>query len=96
MSKDDEVALPPHLNKAERDRLRPLVLVIYILCLVVAGIVLTSCATECFLTVEQDEAMRKLCSPAGCRVMPSPMWREIQQYFRNLDPVNKPAASETS
>ena len=50
------------------------------------ALLLAGCAANetRFLSKEQDESMRKICEPAGCRVVPLPLWQEIQQIFRQL------------
>lgn len=70
--------------QAKRARLRPMTLVIFVGLLVAFVIVLGGCASPRYLTEEQDAEIRKVCEPAGCHVMPMPLWREIQQFFRQL------------
>lgn len=50
------------------------------------ALLLAGCAANetRFLSKEQDDSMRKICEPAGCHVLPMPLWREIQQFLRQI------------
>jgi hypothetical protein len=37
-----------------------------------------------YLTAEQDAEMRAYCEPAGCEIVPTPMWRQIEQIIRRV------------
>lgn len=45
---------------------------------------LTSCAAPRHLTAEQDADMQKNCEPAGCAVVPMPVWRQIEKILQSL------------
>lgn len=45
---------------------------------------LTSCATDRHLTAEQDAEMKANCVPAGCAVIPMPVWQQIEQILKDL------------
>jgi hypothetical protein len=47
---------------------------------------LTGCAWDRYLTEEQDAAMRVNCEQHGCKVVPSPLWRQIEEVLRMLAP----------
>lgn len=38
--------------------------------------------SERYLTKEQDARMRQLCEAHGCKVVPLPAWRNIEQQLR--------------
>lgn len=42
---------------------------------------LAGCATDRFLTQEQDDQMREQCQ-LGCKVIPGPIWNQIIQRLR--------------
>ena len=56
-------------------------------------VLLAGCATteERYLTKEQDDAMRRICTPAGCTVLPMPAWQEIQELLRMLQQGGQPS-----
>lgn len=43
--------------------------------------------SERYLSKEQDEKMRELCEPHGCRVIPLPAWREIEKRMNPYGPT---------
>lgn len=45
---------------------------------------LFGCATERYLTEEQDERMRSHCEPNGCAVIPNASWERIEQILEAL------------
>lgn len=52
---------------------------------IVLALMLTGCATEeRYLTAEQDAKMREICEPAGCEVVPSPVWQQIERILHGL------------
>jgi hypothetical protein len=44
----------------------------------------TGCAAERYLTDEQDAKMREICSTAGCEVVPTPLWQQIEIILRRI------------
>lgn len=86
MTEDD--TWTPEQLKAERAAVRGRVLEglgIVMVVLVLVGLLLTAtgCASERFLTEEQDARLREQCVQ-GCLIVPAPLWREIEQLLRNL------------
>lgn len=57
---------------------------VVVLIFVPAACTMGGCATERKLTAEQDEAVHRECAPAGCRMVPLPIWRQIEQLLRQL------------
>ena len=45
---------------------------------------LAGCAGERYVSDEQDAALREACEPAGCRVMPLPVWKRIEDILRAI------------
>lgn len=91
---NDEDTLPPLRSpddRAGRVILRAIILWVLLFIAIVVGFLIPGCATERFLTEEQDAAMRSQCLPAGCRVVPLPAWRQIEQFIRQFlpDPQHK-------
>lgn len=78
----------PAQLKAERAALRERVLEGFaiigaVLVLVALVLTVSGCASERFLTEEQDAAMREQCKE-GCRVVPTPVWNQIKEFFEQL------------
>lgn len=85
---DNDDTWTPAQLKAERAALRERVLegfAIIGVVLVLVALVLTAsgCASERFLSEEQDAAMREHCAQ-GCRVVPLPIWNQIKEFFEQL------------
>lgn len=50
-----------------------------------AGVLaLAGCAETRYLTKEQDDEMRANCEAHGCKVVPNPVWNQIEQLLRQL------------
>lgn len=45
-------------------------------------VLLAACAPERYLTPEQDAEIARRCTE-GCKVIPLPAWREIEQQLRH-------------
>ncbi len=45
---------------------------------------ISGCASERFLTQEEDDEMRAHCAEHGCAVIPNPAWQQIEQLLRRL------------
>lgn len=59
---------------------------------VIAALFLFGCpgcasTSERFLTEEQDAKMRSICAPAGCEVIPSPIWVEIEAILKRMGAI---------
>lgn len=49
------------------------------------GLFLPGCASERYLTEEQDAAMREACEKhGGCTVLPAPVWEQIKDILRSI------------
>lgn len=49
------------------------------------GIFLPGCASDRYLTEEQDAAMRDACQRhGGCTVLPRPVWEQIKDILRAI------------
>ena len=48
---------------------------------------LAGCAGERYVSDEQDAALRATCEPAGCRVVPLPLWKQIEEILRAITGV---------
>jgi len=44
---------------------------------------LAGCSTR-YLTAEQDAELREACEATGCKVVPSPIWRQIEEILRMI------------
>lgn len=42
---------------------------------------------ERFLTAEQDAEMRNVCEPAGCQIVPTPAWVQIEAILRRMGAI---------
>ena len=45
---------------------------------------LSGCATDRYLTEQEDAALRTQCEPTGCAAVPIPLWQKIQQLLNAL------------
>jgi hypothetical protein len=45
-----------------------------LLCLLLAG-----CASERYLSAEEDADMRKACETHGCTIVPTPLWDQLKR-----------------
>ena len=50
---------------------------------------ITGCATERYMTEEQDAQMRATCEKTGCAVVPAPVWEQIKALLKTLGLSNK-------
>lgn len=48
----------------------------------VIGLFLPGCALDRYLTAEQDEELRQTCEATGCKVVPAPLWEQIEAWLR--------------
>lgn len=56
---------------------------VIVMLLIVAVLLLGSCsARERFLTEEQDAKIAEVCAEHGCKVIPLPRWREIEEQLQ--------------
>lgn len=88
MALHDDPTLPPLRTpeaKTARAGLRTIIVVILLLGTCMTILTLAGCSQR-FLTVEQDKEIHEKCKATGCTMVPTPVWREIQQYFRGLVP----------
>jgi hypothetical protein len=51
---------------------------------IVIALQLSGCASDRYLTKEQDDKMRAMCEAHGCEVVPSPVWREVEKILQHL------------
>jgi len=47
-------------------------------------LLLTGCASDRWLSKEEDAEMRKNCEPKGCACMPNDQWRAIEELLKRL------------
>ena len=73
-------------RKEERATLRQRALVGFGIVCAVALLLLSlpGCASERFMTKEQDDEMRANCAEHGCTVIPNPVWQQIEQVLRRF------------
>lgn len=62
---------------------RAIAFVLFIFALAAIGLVV-GCASDRYLTAEQDEEFRQACQQDGCTVIPNPQWLQIEQILRRL------------
>lgn len=55
--------------------------------LIILMAVLTGCASDRYLTAEEDAALRARCEATGCKVVPMPLWQQIEELIRSLVPA---------
>lgn len=41
-------------------------------------LLLSGCASDRYLTKDQDDEMRRSCEPEGCAIVPNPLWKQIE------------------
>lgn len=46
---------------------------------------LTGCASERYLTAEEDANMRKACEKVGCTIIPTPLWDQVKKILGMQD-----------
>lgn len=88
----DDPTLPPLRSpqaREERAAIRPFAIIAVVLSLVAAVVIFAGC-TPRYLTAEQEEQIRKQCEPAGCRIIPLPLWRDIIETIRGMQPPPPP------
>ena len=51
---------------------------------VVLFLIAPGCASDRYLTKEQDEEMRANCEPHSCVVVPAPVWAQIEAMLKRL------------
>jgi hypothetical protein len=51
---------------------------------IVLVLLVSGCASERYLTAEQDAEFRTNCEPNGCTVLPNPVWQRIEMILQSL------------
>lgn len=57
--------------------------IVVVLIVSVSG-ALAGCAADRYLTAEQDAEIRATCEAHGCKVVPSPLWEQIEAWLRSM------------
>ena len=47
-------------------------------------ILMPGCASERYLTAEQDAELRAQCAATDCAIVPMPLWRQIERLIRSM------------
>jgi hypothetical protein len=47
-------------------------------------ILMPACASDRYLTADEDAELRAKCEPATCAVIPMPLWIQIEQFIRSM------------
>ena len=63
---------------------RAAIAALLVIAVLAAAVLTTGCASGRYVTDEQDAELREACEPAGCRVVPAPLWQRIEQLLRAL------------
>lgn len=45
---------------------------------------LQGCASDRYLTEEQDAELRKVCEAQGCTMVPTPLWQQIEAWLKAM------------
>lgn len=48
-------------------------------------LILSGCASDRYLSSEEDAAMRKACEEQGCVILPVPLWEQVKRMLGVVD-----------